>query len=243
MKEKILDLEKKGFAFDLTFMVRSLIGVVHGRALYELIHRTDIDQLLGGWEKLSNIVDYLVTVLSGHAFIHSTDDLNTTNVLIPVVAYLAQNNGKFRDEREMKRCIHWIYAASMWSRYTSQTDQKLDHDISVIQRGGSPWKELEDAIVEQRGRIEVDPSDLGGRGIQHPLYRMAFVLAKTKGAVDWFNGSPLNFPHNPNHVINNRYIFPYALLYSSGKYKADNPFHKQIVNEIANRAFLIGEEH
>src|SRR3990170_4831007 len=34
MKEKIQELESKRFAFDLTFMVRCLTGVVHGRALF-----------------------------------------------------------------------------------------------------------------------------------------------------------------------------------------------------------------
>ena len=38
MKTKITALKAKGFAFDLTFIVRCLVGVVHGRALYETIH-------------------------------------------------------------------------------------------------------------------------------------------------------------------------------------------------------------
>ncbi len=238
MKAKIAALETKGFAFDLTFMVRCLVGVVHERALYETIHQTGYDKILAGWDKLTKILDYLVTILPGHAFIHSTDDLSTTNVLVPVVVYLARHEGKFPDDKELRRFMHWMYAASMWGRYSSQTDQKLDHDISIVQRSDSPWKELVDAIIEQRGRIEVKPSDLEGRGIQHPLYRMMFIIAKTRNAVDWFNGSPLSSPHGSTYAINNRYIFPNTLLYKSGKYNPENHLHKKLVTEIANRVFL-----
>jgi hypothetical protein len=238
MKEKIAELEDKRFAFDLTFMIRSLIGVVHGRALYEVIHRTDRDRLLDGWDKLAKILDYLVTTLPGHASIHSTTDLNSTNVLVPVIVYLARHNGTFPDNKELKRCIHWLYAASMWGRYSSQTDQKLDHDISIVQREDSPWKDMVDTIIEQRGRIDVKPSDLEARGIQNPLYRMMFIIAKANNAVDWFNGSPLSSPHGKAFAISNRYIFPYTLLYKSGKYNPENRLHKELVNEIANRAFL-----
>jgi hypothetical protein len=241
MKAKITALEAKGFAFDLTFMVRCLVGVVHGRALYETIHQTDNDQIKAGWEKLSKILDYLVTILPGHAFIHSTDDLSTTNVLVPIVVYLAKHEGKFADDKELRRFMHWMYAASIWGRYSSQTDQKLDHDISIVQRSDSPWKELVDAIIEQRGRIEVKPSDLEGRGIQHPLYRMMFIIAKTMNAIDWFNGSPLSSPPSSTHAINNRYIFPNTLLYKSGEYNAENHLHKKLVTEIANRFFLTSD--
>jgi hypothetical protein len=241
MKAKIAELETKGFAFDLTFMVRCLVGVVHGRALYETIHQTGSEQILAGWNKLTKILDYLVTILPGHAFIHSTDDLSTTNVLVPVIVYLAKHDEKFHGDKELKRFIHWMYAASMWGRYSSQTDQKLDHDISIIQRSDSPWKELVDGIIEQRGRIEVKPSDLEGRGIQHPLYRMMFIIAKTRSAVDWFNGSPLGSSHGSAYTINNRYIFPNTLLYKSGKYNAENHLHKKLVTEIANRVFLTAD--
>ncbi|GCE23228.1 GmrSD restriction endonuclease domain-containing protein [Dictyobacter kobayashii] len=241
MKKKLEDLGSKRFSFDLTFMVRSLIGIIHGRALYEVIHRTEREPLLEGWEKLQKILDYLVTVLPGAAFIHSTADLSSTNVLVPLIVYLARHEGKFSDDKELRHCIHWLYAAIMWSRYSSQTDQKLDHDISIVQRSDSPWKELVDAIIEQRGRIEVKPSDLEGRGIQHPLYRMMYIIAKSHNAVDWFNGIPLSAPAEKAYAINNCYVFPYNLLYKYGKYNPENRLHKELVNEIANRAFLTAD--
>lgn len=244
MKDKIAELSAKRFAFDLTFMVRSLVGVVHGRALFEVIHQTQAPELKAGWERLNRILDYLVTVLPGHAQIHSTEDLNTTNVLVPAVVYLASRGMKFEADRELRRFVHWLYAATIWARYTSQTDQRLDHDIAIIQRSKSPWRELVDAIIEQRGRIKLKPADLDGRGIQHPLYRMTFVMAKRNGAVDWFNGSPLDAPQGKAYAIHSHHIFPQGLLYSdAGGFDPENKLHKMVVNEIANRAFLTGQSN
>jgi len=241
MKDKISELEKRRFAFDLTFMVRCLTGVVKGHALFETIHETSADELRQGWALLARILDYLVTVLAGHANIHSTEDLNTTNVLVPAVVYLARHDVKFASDRTMRHFIHWMYAANAWARYTSQTDQRLDHDITVSQRSDSPWKELVDAIIDQRGRIEVKASDLEGRTTQHPLYRMTHVLAKSQGAIDWFNGIPLDVATGDSYAIHSHHIFPKSLLYSErGGYTAENHLHKKIVNEIANRAFLTG---
>ena len=240
MKARIDELRTQRFNFDLTFMVRSLTGVVRRRALFETIHGANREELEAGWKQLSKLLSYLTTVLPGWAFIHSTDDLNTTNVLVPALVYLAAHDGKFERERDLNDWIHWMYAASTWARYTSQTDQRLDHDISLIVRTPHPWGELLDAIIDQRGRIDVKAADLEGRGPLHPLYRMTYVLAKSNGAVDWFNGLPLDVMKGSTYSIQSHHIFPQAILYRDGGYEPDNHLHRQMVNEIANRAFLTG---
>jgi len=242
MKAKMEDLQKRGFEFDLTFMVRALITVVEERALFETIHATPRDRLEIGWRRLTKILDYLVTILPKHASIHSSDDVNSTNVFVPAIGYLSRHDGRFDSDERLRRCIHWLYAASTWSRYTSQTDNRLDHDISIIKTRNDPWSHLIDAIIEQRGRIEVKVADFEGRFIQHPLYRMSYVIAKANDAVDWFNGSPLENPHGA-YRIHSHHIFPTSLLYSEGGYDSDNHLHKKIVNEIANRAFLTGDSN
>ncbi len=240
MKGRIEELRKQRFGVDLTFMIRGLTAVVRKRALFETIHGASREELEAGWKQLTRLLDYLVTVLPRWASIHSTEDLNTNNVLVPALVYLAIHGEKFDGERDLKRFIHWMYAASTWARYTSQTDQRLDHDVSVIVRTPNPWKELVDAIIDQRGRIDVKSADLEGRGPLHPLYRMTYVLAKANGAVDWFNGLPLDVPKGSSYAIHSHHVFPQALLYREAGYDPENHLHRQMVNEIANRAFLTG---
>ena len=238
IKKKIKELEKLRFNFDLPFMVRALTGVIMGRGLFETIHKTPKDELKSGWKKLNNLLDFLVNILVKHAYIHSTEDLNTNNVLVPPIVYLGNNGGSFKNQKDINLFVHWLYAASTWARYSSQTDQRLDQDISIIVRTKNPWKELEDNIIDQRGRIELKASDIEGRGIQLPVYRMTHIMIKRKGAVDWFNGSPLESPHGPSYAIHSHHIFPSSILYKEGGYNSENHLHKKIVNEIANRAFL-----
>ena len=243
LKNKINELGEQGFTFDLRFMIRCLVGVVKGRALFDTVHNTPKEELLAGWQKLSKVLDYLVTILPAHAHIHSTDDLNTTNVLVPLVVYLGHNEGKFQGDMEIRHFIHWLYAAHTWARYTSQTDQRLDHDVAIILRSSTPCGELVDAIIDQRGRIEVKPGDLEDRSIQHPLYRMTRILVKAKGALDWFNGSPLAKTVGKSYAIESHHIFPSSLLYEPDRYSPNNHLHVKVVNEIANRVFLTSDSN
>lgn len=201
------------------------------------------EELVGGWERLTRVLDYLVNILQHHGNIHSGTDLNTTNVLVPLIVYLANNNSKFPNKKEMNKFIHWVYAAHTWSRYTSQTDQRLDHDVSIVLRSNDPCRDLIDAIIDQRGRIEVKPNDLEGRWIQDPLYRMTYILCKANNAIDWFNGCKLEETFGPAYQIHSHHIFPVSLLYTEGGYSSENHIHKKIVNEIANRAFLTSESN
>ena len=242
MKTKIQDLSSRHFYFDLTFTTRALTGVVAKRALFRTIHRRPKDELLRGWQQLGKILDYLVTVLPQQAFVHSTEDLNTTNVLVPLVVYLSLHGERFPSETASKHACHWLYAAHTWSRYTAQTDQRLEHDVSIVVQEPTPWSQLCDQVIDQRGRIEVKESDLEGRGIRHPLSRMTYVLAKAHGAIDWFNGAPLGITHGPAYRIHHHHIFPQSLLYKHG-HERDNHLHRKIVNEIANRAFLTAESN
>ena len=237
LKLKMEDCRAHGFDFSLTFMTRALTTTVTNRALFDTIHSKPREALEVGWNKLVKILDYLLTILPQKAFIHSTDDLNTNNALIPLVTYLAINKGTFSEEKSIRHASNWLYAALMWARYTAQTDQRLEADVQLVVRETEPWDALRSNIVEQRGRIEVKDVDFEGRGAQHPLYKMTFILAKAHSAIDWFNGSPLARTHGTSYGLQSHHIFPQAHLYKNG-WDSDNYIHRRAVNEIANRAFL-----
>ncbi len=243
MKQKIEELGHRNFYFDLTFMTRALTVVVTNHALFPAVHDRSREELEAGWKKLDRILDYLTLILPSKAYIHSTEDLNTTNVLMPWITYLSVHGGKFSDEAEIRNAIHWIYAAHTWSRYTAQTDQRLEQDVSLVIREISPWEALREQIIDQRGRIEVKPSDFEGRGIQHPLFRMAYIVSKAHGAMDWFNGVPLGqSPKGRAYQLHNHHIFPQSLLYE-GEFNSDSHLDIKVVNEIANRAYLTADSN
>lgn len=201
MKAKMEECGNRGFALGLTFMTRALTTAVTSRALFETVHDRSAEELQEGWSRLVRVLDYLTTFLPQQAHIHSTADLNTTNALIPLVAYLSLNKGKFPSQESVKHAINWLYAALMWARYTSQTDQRLEADVSLVSKETLPWEALRSQIRDQRGRIAVEPSDFAGRGAQSPFYRATFILAKAHNAIDWFNGLPIAKTHGKAYGI------------------------------------------
>lgn len=233
--DKMKHLRNKGFDFDLTFMVRCMTAVVTHRAEYTQIHNRTREELLAGWHTLDQVLDYLTNLLSSHAYIHSTDDLTTPNVLVPLVAYLGHHTGTFSTAQERDRFFRWMYAALLFGRYSGQTDQHLDKDISIVLRSGTPTADLEKEIVQQRGRLEVRAGDMEGRDIRNPIYRMAFIVAKSRKAVDWFTGAGLSTVGQQTHGVNG-YVFPWERLHEV--FESGNHLHRQQINEIANRMIL-----
>ena len=239
LKDKAFGLKEEGFEFDLTFLTRALVTTVSEHALFEHIHNVQRPQLEEGWSRLSNTLDYLTNILSSRAHIHSTRDMSSTNPLIPIVRFLSLHHGKFRAESSLRRALHWLYVAQVHQRYAGQTDSRLEHDVTIINREDSPWQSLLNQIVDQRGRIEILPDDFEGRGTGHPLYRMSFVLARASGSLDWFNGLSLTNTMAGTYGIHSHHIFPQSVLYSNG-YSSNSHLDRQMVNAIANRAFLSG---
>jgi len=207
LKQKMVFCGDRKFEFGLTFMTRALVTTVTGRALFEQIHSRSKPELESGWSRLDKILDYLMSVLPTHAYVHGTDDLNTTNALIPIVAYLSRTGGTFPSQRSIAHAVNWLYAALIWARYTAQTDQRLEADLSIVAKELEPWAALSAQIVEQRGRIDVKPDDFEGRTAQHPLYRMIYVLMKAHGAVDWFNGVPLGQTVGAAYSLHSHHVF------------------------------------
>jgi hypothetical protein len=235
MKAKLEALRTCGLTLDLDFMVRGIVGVVNGRARFDTIHHTPAPSLMEGWQRFEAALNYILTILDQHATIRSADDISSHEVLIPLIVHVARRGGNFEHEASMRRAIHWLYAASIWSRYGTETDQRLDHDLSIVRRNADPWTELEDAIVEQRGRIEVRGSDLEGRGLEHPLYQMARVVMIARGATDWSTGMSLSAAYSIHHHP----LFPPSLLITEGAATPDDQLQRKSMEEIANRVFLV----
>ena len=102
LKAKMDEMSLQRLELDLTFMTRALVCTVTGHALYEQIHQTPRHELVEGWERLSKMLDYLTNILPGHAHIHSTRDMSTTNPLIPLIRFLSLNGEKFPSETQLR---------------------------------------------------------------------------------------------------------------------------------------------
>lgn len=241
MKSKIEEYKKVGFFFDLDLLTRCLVVFLTKSALFEkmtdeVYEITDIEIYKDEWDSLVKVLDYLIPILKQSAYIGGSKDISTNNVLVPIVANLSVHKDGFSTEQK-KQFLYWMYLALIWGRYSGQTDQRLDRDVYLAINSLQPVAELIKEIEDQRGRIEIKPDDLQGRGAGHPLYRMLYVIAKSNKAIDWANGGSIQDTIGDYYSIQSHHIFPQALLYKNG-FDAENHLDKQKVNEIANRAFI-----
>lgn len=241
MKEKIEDYEKVGFYFELDLLTRCFVVLLTKSALFEkmtddIYKNTSEETYKEIWQRLVKILDYLIPILKQSAYISGSRDINTNNVFVPIVAYLSQNKGVF-EAKQKNQFLYWMFLALIWGRYSGQTDQRLDKDVYIAINSLQPVTDLIKEIEDQRGRIEIKPSDLSGRGAAHPLHRMLYVISKFNKATDWANGGSLQDTMGDYNSIQSHHIFPQAFLYRKG-YESENHHHKQKVNEIANRAFI-----
>jgi hypothetical protein len=233
-KEKLEKLSKQGFDFDLTFLARAMNAVINGRAEYHLLHNLKEEQIAAGWNILDGLLDYVVNVLRDRAYIYGTNDLNTNNVLIPLLGYLSKNELKFQNESDRKKLLFWIYAALFQRRYSGSVDQKLARDLSAIETNNSVDSLLA-VLKEDEGDPVVTPESLDTRGVGHPLYNMSCIVIRANDGVDWSNGLKLGRPFGSSYSIQRHHIFPKSLLRDAGYDSGNNLIHQKRVNEIANR--------
>jgi hypothetical protein len=230
-------LGSHGFDFDLDFFTRAASTAATNSALYEPLYKTPIDVVQAAWKKVDTVLEYLVNVFRADAYIDSTDTLPSDFPLQPLVAHLANNGGKFASESEKRDFLHWFYAAMMWGRYSGSAETKLNADVAVASEPNAPDL-LREKLLQERGRIKVEPRDLERRGANATVYPMTYIVMRARGARDWFNGQPL-YSKNAGVIygLERHHIFPQAVLYANG-YSSANRVHKEMVNEIANLAFL-----
>lgn len=237
MKAKQNQLATKGFEFDLNFYVKTMIGTLTETMTYENVYDTPREELIEQWNKLAKedgIFDYVVNVLQNDAHIPSSEYINTRDVLIPFIAYVSRNDMQIT-YKEKVEFLRWIYAATMWSRYSGSSDSRVEHDLALLE-SDNPTKNLMQEIRDDRGRIEVQPSDLAGRGKQvRRFYNMLHIVTRANEPVDWKTSAPLTGTYN----LESHHIFPRSQLYEV--YDSSKSEHRKLVNEIGNRAFLTPE--
>jgi len=222
-----------GFEIEPAFLVRATSAVAGGSVNFDTaFYQLSAQAYQAAWPKVRAAFEYLVNVLRHDAYIDSLGDLSSPIVLVPMLVYLASNGATFANAAERNAFLRWMYLANIWGRYTGQTDTKLRRDVASLSDPDPPARLIE-AIVTDRGRITIEATDLKGRGSTSGCYKFAYVLARSRGAKDWFTGQTLyQKAVGKSNGLHSHHIFPRAVLRQMGTTE------RAVVNQIANRAFL-----
>lgn len=232
MKEKIDELSDENFTFDLTFLTRCLAASLDSVGDLARFGNPPEDELRTGWSNVSDALDYLVNFLRTKAFVTGTEDLNTPNVLVPLVFHLARHGRFESDETELFR--YWMYAALVQRRYSGSVETNLHQDITSLSEEDDA-SALIHTLQAEEGDFEVTPAHLDLRGVRNPLYEMMCFVLRSRGAVDWANGLPLVKNTGAKYQIQRHHIFPRSVLEKAGWNTGSSQYDKKRVHEIANR--------
>lgn len=232
-------MAERGFKMDFDFFLRCLAGVAKGSIRLEgTFLKTPAQDLQEAWGRMRPAFQHLVAVLRHDAFIADDGDLPTANVLVPVTVFLAREGGQFPSDAVKQRFIRWIYLAGLWARYSGATETKLQQDVALV--AGSdpdPTQELENAILRERGRVALEASDLVEARISSSAAAMARITARAREARDWFVGLRIyDKAQGTSSGSERHYVFSLSVLKKAG---FDSAADRKVINELANRSFLV----
>lgn len=239
-KKRLSKLAEVGFVFKLDFIVYVLLGCLyHMGSDMRKLHGADNNQnLREAWNILDKqILDYVVSLLRGNAYIDHTDEINSVYALVPIIVYSFDRKGDHLSDVEIRKLVKWFYYSQVRTRYVSQLPQKLDRDLRTIAESKSPFDELLSAIVEERGRLAIVPDEFVGRTVSHPLFSLMRWYFKSEGAICFSTGLKIRQTMGKKYELENDHIFPYSKLEKRG-YGKENRVKYALAQELTDRAIL-----
>lgn len=244
-KAKLEELKSKGWVFNLDFIVYVLLAVVHrqGSKMEKLHAPENKERIQQAWKVLnSDVLDYTFNLMQSQAYIDHTNEINSVYALVPIICYIYLKPSHKLDEEEIKKLIKWFYYSQIRFRYTSQTPQKLDKDLGIVESSDNPFDELLKLIEEERA-LEIKSTEFVGRDIRHPLFSLMRWYFKSRGAVCLGTGLSLRINMGKKYELERDHIFAYSILRDSDYFDMNNRFDYALAQEITNRAILTTTEN
>jgi len=228
------ECEQSWFTIDLGQLVRAIVIFATHQCLFRIVAGTPIQKLKDGWEEAKEGLRFAVNFLRTNAGIED-ESLLSSPMFIHALAAVSHIKDNKLTAAEQRSLLHWLLVANSRGRYSrGSTETLLNEDLAILFRSGD-LAALMDPVQRQFGRLHVEPGDLAGRGVNSPLFSLAYLALKGSGAKDWYSGLGLSLTHQGKlHFIQWHHIIPKSLLKAQG-------YETGEINEIANMAFITGQ--
>lgn len=227
------ECEKSSFTLDTGLLVRAMMVFATKQPKFARVGTTSVDALKDGWAAARQGLDYAINFLRENAGIEDETLLSSPMLMIPIAVF-SHERGERLSRDEEQALLYWLHVANARGRYSrGSAETLLAEDLNILFRGGAPGDLLE-PIRRLFGRLEVSAADLAGRPSRSPLFPLAYLALKARGAKDWETGLGISLvTRGRQHVIQYHHIFPKALLREAS-------YDLGEINEIANLAFVAG---
>lgn len=220
------ECKKNGWNLSLGILVRALITIITGQSKFKTVSSIKLEQLQTGWEDTKRAVSFALAYLKNNMKVADISLLSSPYFVV-LVAYFGHIKGYEISTAETNKLMWWFTSASAKGRYSrGSSEGMLDQDLKA--------KAPEDMIknlVTQFGRLEIDETDLEGKGAASGFFSTMFMAMQHAGAKDW----KTNLVIAPNHMhkkdkIEFHHIFPKDILKTA--------YAKEEINDIANLTFI-----
>jgi hypothetical protein len=228
------ECEQSWFTIELGHLVRAIVVFATEQCLFRTVAATPVEKLKKGWEQAKEGLRFAINFLRTNAGIED-ESLLSSQMFIHVLAAVSRVKENKLSADEQRQLIHWLLVANARGRYSrGSTESLLNEDLAIVFRN-TDFATLMEPVKRQFGRITIEPGDLAGRGVNSPLFSLAYLALKAAGAKDWYSGLGLSLTHQGKlHFIQWHHVIPKSLL----KQKS---FETGEINEIANMAFITGQ--
>jgi hypothetical protein len=228
------ECEQSWFTIDLGQLVRAIVVFATQQCLFRSVASTPVEKLKEGWKQAKEGLRFAINFLRTNAGIED-ESLLSSPMFIHALAAVSRIKDNKLTAVEQRALLHWLLVANARGRYSrGSTETLLNEDLAILFRGGG-ISSLMDPLKRQFGRLHVEPGDLAGRGVNSPLFSLAYLALKAGGAKDWYSGLGLSLTHQGKlHFIQWHHVIPKSLLKAQG-------YETGEINEIANMAFITGQ--
>jgi hypothetical protein len=228
------ECEQSWFTIDLGQLVRAIVVFATRQCLFRAVASTPVEKLKAGWEEAKEGLRFAINFLRTNAGIED-ESLLSSPMFIHALAAVSRTKDNRLTADEQRGLLHWLLVANARGRYSrGSTETLLNEDLAIIFRGND-LAALMEPVKRQFGRLHIEPGDLAGRGVNSPLFSLAYLALKAAGAKDWYSGLGLSLTHQGKlHFIQWHHVIPKSLLKSKG-------YETGEINEIANMAFITGQ--
>ena len=228
------ECEQSWFTIELGHLVRAIVVFATQQCLFRSVASTPVDKLKAGWEQAKEGLRYAINFLRTNVGIEDESLLSSPMFIHTLAAVSRVKDNKLTAD-EQNKLLHWLLVANARGRYSrGSTETLLNEDLAIVFRDQDIGKLME-PVKRQFGRLHVEPGDLAGRGVNSPLFSLAYLALKASGAKDWYSGLGLSLTHQGKlHFIQWHHIIPKSLLKAQG-------YETGEINEISNMAFITGQ--
>ncbi len=228
------ECEQSWFTIDLGQLVRAIVVFATHQCLFRSVAGTPVEKLKKGWEEAKEGLRFAVNFLRTNAGIED-ESLLSSPMFIHTLAVVSRIKDNKLTAAEQRALLHWLLVANARGRYSrGSTETLLNEDLAILFRSGDVAALIE-PVKRQFGRLHVESGDLAGRGVNSPLFSLAYLALKAGGAKDWYSGLGLSLTHQGKlHFIQWHHVIPKSLLKAQG-------YETGEINEIANMAFITGQ--